>query len=296
MPFYYSAFCLVIKTDIELQELHELDPQAHDVEVVESVTALTDRSPGSSQFQFSSTHQYLAWPGVGEFEIVGGSRVSYRLRESVDPGLIAFPLLGPVFGLLLHLRGLLVFHASALAINGVGVILLGDKGAGKSTTAAAMVALGHKLLSDDIVAVDLKTVERPLVLPSYPQIKLTEGSRAILGQSPDLSRHPVIDKYLFSLSSEFAKSPIPPVCAFVLERQSPASIMSTSLGEALRILLRFSYASRFDLTGLPSEYAVRHLRLCTSFLKNVRVGRLAVPPDIARLGEVSDLLQMDLQK
>ncbi len=84
-------------------------------------------------------------------------------------------MLGPALAVLLHQRGLLVLHASAAALTSDGshraVAFMGDKGAGKSTTAAAMCARGHGLIADDLVAVDLSGAV-PHVWPGFPHLKL----------------------------------------------------------------------------------------------------------------------------
>lgn len=48
------------------------------------------------------------------------------------------------------------FHAAALAGPDVGLLLLGGRGNGKSTTAAALVDRGFRLLSDDAAVLDLE--------------------------------------------------------------------------------------------------------------------------------------------
>ncbi|TGV75989.1 serine kinase, partial [Mesorhizobium sp. M2D.F.Ca.ET.145.01.1.1] len=86
---------------------------------------------------------------------------------------------------LLHQRGLLVLHASAIAVTGRGAIFMGDKGAGKSTTASALIRAGHDLLTDDVVALDLANPNQPMIVPGFPQIKLAADAAAAisLGQA-----------------------------------------------------------------------------------------------------------------
>ena len=52
-------------------------------------------------------------------------------------------LLGPVFGLVLRLRGIPSLHASAVALGDRSVAMCGPAGTGKSTTAAALAARGR---------------------------------------------------------------------------------------------------------------------------------------------------------
>jgi len=77
---------------------------------------------------------WLVWPPESSLE----DAVSY--------------LLGPVFGLLLRLRGVTCLHASAVSIDDGCVLFVGAEGAGKSTTAAAFAQLGFGVMSDDVAA------------------------------------------------------------------------------------------------------------------------------------------------
>ena len=76
-----------------------------------------------------------------------------------------------------------MLHASAVNVNGCGVVFLGDKLAGKSTTAAAFVAAGHGLLTDDILAIDFDAPGGPMIRPGFSQLKLDEqASVGVLGE------------------------------------------------------------------------------------------------------------------
>lgn len=60
--------------------------------------------------------------------------------------------LGPILALALRRRGRVCLHASAVEWHGKAVLFVGSAGAGKSTTAAAMVRHGARLIADDICA------------------------------------------------------------------------------------------------------------------------------------------------
>jgi hypothetical protein len=72
-------------------------------------------------------------------------------------------------------REMLFFHAAAVGIGGTGVLITGDKGAGKSTLSMALAASGHTFLGDEIAAVRLRT----LTLESFRRaISIRPGPRA----------------------------------------------------------------------------------------------------------------------
>jgi len=56
-------------------------------------------------------------------------------------------LLGPIFSIVLRLRGTISLHASAVRIGDVAVAFIGPQGAGKSTTAAFFATAGHSVLT-----------------------------------------------------------------------------------------------------------------------------------------------------
>lgn len=93
----------------------------------------------------------------------------------------------------------LIFHGAGVTIGGHGVIFPGDSGCGKSTITLALLKQGEgtKLLSDDILAVDLsKSLVtackvgislRPQTLELFPELK------AALYQSPIMENMWVLD-------------------------------------------------------------------------------------------------------
>ena len=62
-------------------------------------------------------------------------------------------------------------HGALLEIRGLGVLLLGASGIGKSECALDLVARGHRLIADDVVEVD----------------RAADGR--LLGRAPELIRH-----------------------------------------------------------------------------------------------------------
>lgn len=64
----------------------------------------------------------------------------------------------------------LVFHAASVAINGEGVLLLGNKGVGKTTLSLCLASRGHAFLGDEWGAVSATTGEL-LPMRSLPSIR-----------------------------------------------------------------------------------------------------------------------------
>jgi hypothetical protein len=80
-----------------------------------------------------------------------------------------------VLPFVLSKRGKLVFHASAVAIEGGVVAFAGVSGQGKSTLAASFAVNGFPVVTDDVLVLE-PFGQVFVVQPSYPSIRLWEDS------------------------------------------------------------------------------------------------------------------------
>jgi serine kinase of HPr protein (carbohydrate metabolism regulator) len=85
-----------------------------------------------------------------------------------------------VLAALLHQRGCLVLHASAVLMNGGADVVSGETGAGKSTLLAALAAKGFPVVSDDVTAVRALPGGGIEVIPGPQWIHLCEDAAARL--------------------------------------------------------------------------------------------------------------------
>jgi hypothetical protein len=74
-------------------------------------------------------------------------------------------------------HGLLFFHAAAVAVGAEGVLIAGEKGAGKSSLSMALAARGHDFFGDEIVGVRTGTFE---LTPFRRAVSLRKGPQAPL--------------------------------------------------------------------------------------------------------------------
>jgi hypothetical protein len=190
-------------------------------------------------------------------------------------------LLGPILGFVQRLRGTVCLHASAIAIDDRVVVLVGDAGAGKSTTAAAFARHGYSILSDDVVPlVDLG--DNFLVQPAYPRIRLWDESvRALYGSAEALPRlvptHPTWDKRYLDLNQvgyQFQSEPLPlgaiyylndrcedAACPYIAPMDTQAQLLTLVTNTYTNYLLDKSLrASEFELLSrLVKHIPVRQI-------------------------------------
>ncbi|MGO4209928.1 hypothetical protein AB4043_03750, partial [Terriglobus sp. YAF25] len=80
------------------------------------------------------------------------------------------------------------FHAAALVKAGEAILLMGPKGAGKSTLSAALQRSGWSLLADDLVRVICCDESIVRALPGLRRNKLRLDSLQALGHSPETAQ------------------------------------------------------------------------------------------------------------
>jgi hypothetical protein len=299
-PYGYRAFGLTMRSDLALPEL---DPDAADPPDVQINLGSTGRPPPSLDadvvFESGPEAQYVAWPGVGAFLTRGTHTIIVEPAPGVSMPLLNLPLLGPVMARLLYLRGMLVLHASAIDLAGRGAVFLGPKGAGKSTTVAAFVGAGHRLLTDDVLAVRISDVDNPRIVPGFPQLKLSKDAASRLVSHGAVAMPPPIPEFPKQqrrLTGPFSHTHVVPACLYVLARGDVARIMPLPAQEALGALLSFSFASLFHRRygQLGKAEASRHLAQCAALAGSVRIARLELPSGLDHLTEVVRLVADDI--
>lgn len=87
-------------------------------------------------------------------------------------------------------RDAIFFHAASVSIAERGILLVGPKGAGKSTLALALAARGHGLLSDEHACYrpcsrEILPFRRPVGIKPGPRATAVERALERLGSSPE---------------------------------------------------------------------------------------------------------------
>ncbi|MCM0000787.1 MAG: serine kinase [Erythrobacter sp.] len=300
-PCSYSAFGLTISSDLFLPELRATEPAGAPDLVIRCVdTGRAFPEPEEDgTFHFGDDACFLLYPQIGAFRIAAPSLIEVEPRPGVDPALIAFPLLGPVMALLLQMRGAFLLHGSALAAaeGGRAFAFLGDKGAGKSTTAAAFLRAGYGLLTDDIIAIEGLAHGPGRIAPAFPQVKLAPAASAALAGA-DLAARPEVplvrDKRRFLVGSGFAGMALVPGNFYLLARGPALALRLLTPTERMKAFMRFSYGTRFGPAAITPRFAAAHAMGCTALASQARAAILTVPEDLAALDALVDFVSADL--
>jgi energy-coupling factor transporter ATP-binding protein EcfA2 len=131
--------------------------------------------------QCNETEMLLNISGVARYLIRNGKEVLVDQASTATLSHVCAFLLGTVFGVLCHQRGMTPLHGSAIDVPGGCVVFVGDSGAGKSTLAAALSARGHQVIADDLSCLQLVADGNVMCWPGVGRIRLWEDAAAALG-------------------------------------------------------------------------------------------------------------------
>jgi len=184
MSHLYIAHGLVVSMPFACPELAVAGPGAEfDVLVCEGpVPKALDGAALREETHEASAVAYLqrGGPRGAAFLVEDGKRILFERGSHCDEDLLRHLLLYPAMAALLRQRGLLVLHASGVVSpNGV-VLICGDSGAGKSTTAAALTRLGWPLQTDDVSALRVDAADAIEVFAGARHAHLFEAASAAL--------------------------------------------------------------------------------------------------------------------
>jgi hypothetical protein len=205
-------------------------------------------------------------------------------------------LLGPVFGLVLRLRGVICLHASAVAFENRSVAFVGSAGAGKSTTAAAFAREGYGVISDDIVALKEQT-NGFQVLPAYPHlclwpdtVHMLYGSQEALPRIiPDWEKRRLM---LGNQEARFESRSLPLGAVYILgERRSERAPLVEAIRPqaALLSLVADTYANKI----LDQDMRAREFEFLGRLVTTVPIRRICPHRDATRLEDLCRVIRDD---
>jgi hypothetical protein len=295
----YTAYGMRVRSELALPEL----PKAYGPVELGEAADVNVRFGSVSASEADLSEGGLLWAKEDEACISFARIGSFLVREGreivVDPARcedvrwLRGVLLGPAMAALLYQRGWLTLHASAVDVGGMAVAFVADRGWGKSTTAAAMCARGHRLVADDVTAIETGD-GRPIVTPGYPLLKLMPGAAVAVGEDPATLLEILPDAYKFGLRSDrrFSSTPLPLGCIYVLGRENASEPVIEALArqEALVELIRNTYGQRL----FQSVRSSSHLHQCAGVVNSVPVRLLQRPHSLEALSDVLRLVEEDI--
>jgi len=268
-----TGFGLLWRADLPLAEFAEADDlsspaRAADVDV-HRVSSLAERHPGRTVNR-GSVHPdgiRLGWNREVTFDMFDGAHIHYLPGEHWK-GSLPSCFYSTIAALTLAWRGSVPLHASAIEFEGRAFAIAGASGAGKSSLAAGLIALGGSLVADDLTVIRAVPGRAPEVFPGRPAMRQHPGTAAITTSEsseaiPGDPRH----KWLVRPRARSTRASLPLGGILLLgsgekEQDSPGKVASlaSNLFRPRWLAALPNYASlRHDLLAIASAVPIQSL-------------------------------------
>ena len=310
----YVAYGLRVRSPVPLPfTALRMRAPAPDVTVRLGAVPETLQVPAHSRRRLDGWPEWEAAPGIFLLRTQGVARCLVTEGRDIlveprggDDREIGEHLAKAAWTALLLQRGVIPFHASAVASEEGAVLFMGRSGAGKSSLLGAFLKRGYAMLADDIVGVvpdsfsPLRGASAPrlptrfLALPAYPRLRLCANALDALawrGQALDEGKRP--GKYLVPVRC-FHASPLPIRSLYLLDSHSRSVIeiervRSASAIEALRrqVLLK----RLMNSLGWRQEC----FRTVVAMVRQAPVARVRRSAHALRLGALADRVEAHLR-
>lgn len=281
--YCYSAYQLCLHSEIPLSGLPRVNGKP------DVIIRLKDSQEQSTPEIIKPTQDIFGRiADIGKCRISDGNFITITPFEGVTHEMISPNILGGCMSIILRQRGCLVLHASSVAIQDRVVAFLGHSGWGKSTLAAALHAHGHSVITDDVLAINLRDAESPTVVPSFPQCKLSpQAAEALckdLTSLETLYAHSAKKGYNFKAGFQQEQCPLHGI--YLLSKGDNHSIIPLKFTDAFAYLVSHTRA----MGVLRDKQSLQtHFQQCTQLLKQVPYYRFTRKPG---LEELPDLVRM----
>ena len=211
--YHYSAFGMDIHSEFKLALplANATTPKDWPVEILHEPVSI----PSPLPYSFNNNER-IRYGRVGDdilINIETIARIAIRGNTTIlcDPypgsseKMLSICIVGIALVVLLKQRKLFLLHGSAVTgMNGT-FAFIGNRGAGKSTTAAALSHHGYKVLCDDIIPI----VPGPLIMPGVPFVNLLPDAYERLIGNPDDAQGSFngVDKFSVQLPASTHQEP-----------------------------------------------------------------------------------------
>ena len=227
----------------------------------------------------------IAISDTGRFTLHRDSdTITHHAPPACDRAAVALDLIGVVLPYALHRDGAWCVHASAVQVGQGVIAFVASRGTGKSTLATACLQAGCALVADDVVVMRADGAA-VTVVPSGVPLRLHERTALRLGADAGAS-----DEWgKVRVSGALATRPAPLSAIYVLNAVLPDAAVERAARAARSAALSLLVNGKItELLGAAG--AGEALARCAAIASAVPVYDLAVPRDLARLGEVTHAL------
>jgi len=247
---------------------------------------------------------YLRWRDLCEFLVSpDGREIRCRCLDASAVEAFNVYLLGQVLSFSLLALGIEALHGTAVALNNdTAVLFVGDCGYGKSTLAAALLARGLRVVTDDLVVLE-ERADTFVIHPGVPRLKLFESVHHALLQ-PRFAAAPMNNgtgKAVVALGPDETTDRVLPLTAFyvlsdpeepVVEGEEAIAIEPVEGRDAFLAVTR----AAFNLIVLDRQRCANQFAWAARLSGAIPVRRVSYPRRLSLLPAVCDAVIADARQ
>lgn len=292
--FYYRVYGLNIKSDIEINEFLVCENCCYDINFIigkmpEETLKLSEER---IRTYYSKNKVWFHIENVASYYIVNGDTVIVEPYENADMKLLKVYLMCSCLGFIMIQRENIAIHGGTIDMNNNGMIITGDRGAGKSTLTSALRLKGYKFISDDVAAIKIDEV--PYIHPGFPYQKLCDDAMDNFGY--DKSKYSSFNsdekiKYMVPAHKDFINYGVPLKAIFELVAvdvevvEIEEIIGSEKLSKIIKNIYRIEYIDRMG--GITP----RIFKQCLEIAKYIKFYKIARPREGFTVNEQIELIE-----
>jgi hypothetical protein len=280
----HVAWGLRILSESPLSELRGTGPVADSIPVTVRFGPVTappdDARVAGPTMRAKGGAVWMRVSGVAACQVNDGQDIRIELHRDVDAADALAALSGPLFAIVLHQRGFLPLHASAVEAEGGGAAFVGRSCVGKSAIAAVLQGRGRRLVADDLVAVDTRN-DSPVLWPGPPAVHLWPDVMEALDIEETRGR-PIragVDKRTIEVRS--IDEPLVVRHVTVIDTRSAGDDVDRRSGfDALSVLV----ASSWHASALEAmQIRAAHFERCAQVARSAAIWRWPRPDGVGRM-------------
>lgn len=271
---YYSAYSLVIKSEVKLNEYKESISKEPDIEVSYTTSSIKNVLKNKNISYNIDGGKKGVKGHVGDsvkFMILNGSNIIVSGDDSVSLGLVRSLVQGVFMAVVLRQRGYLVLHSCGLAKDNFAFGFAGHASWGKSTLAAYFAKRGYTLLGDDILAIDRKG-DALSVLPGSSVTRLRpHAAKKICPEKVQKNKDK--EKYQLNFEHSYDNNEYSLRSIFILE-ESVSHVNSAEIMEKKESILGLVEHTRVRNLMTKSTEMEQNLSDCSYVARNIPIYNL----------------------
>lgn len=277
--YKYSAFGLTIESELELLAPFAEGDADLVIEYGNSPRELESSLVDCGWVKSNENESIVFIKDIACFYVTNGNHITIENLGTEDEEQIRLYLMGTCMGAILQQRGIIPLHGSCVCKDGKALVITGNSGAGKSTTAAEFLKRGWKLMSDDVTPI-VECSGTYMARSTYPGQKMWQDTIDRSDNSDRVVKNIIREddgrqKFQLQAKNSYVNTSLPLMYGVYLIPGSEKLLMDEVIGFAKTDMLMRNLYRAFmvgDKTGKSNQ-----LKTCVKLGEQIRLFIVARP-------------------